>query len=72
MYAVKWNWIHHRTFLSASADWSVRLWDSADQSKPVMSFDLNDSVSGWTQGARQGTSGAAWAAVRLGLTSTTR
>lgn len=44
VYAVKWNWLHHRTFLSASADWSVKLWDSSDQTKPVMSFDLNDSV----------------------------
>jgi len=44
VYAVKWNHFHHRIFLSASADWSVKLWDSAQQKKPVMSFDLNDSV----------------------------
>lgn len=44
VYAVKWNWLHHRTFLSASADWSIKLWDSLEPSKPVMSFDLNDSV----------------------------
>jgi dynein intermediate chain 1 len=44
VYAVKWNFIHHRTFLSASADWSVKLWDSAQPGSPVMSFDLKDSV----------------------------
>ncbi|KAL6762450.1 WD40-repeat-containing domain protein [Haematococcus lacustris] len=44
VYAVKWNNIHHRTFLSASADWSVKLWDAAQPRKPVMSFDLNDTV----------------------------
>mmetsp|Transcript_11102 Transcript_11102/g.19346 ORF Transcript_11102/g.19346 Transcript_11102/m.19346 type:complete len:707 (+) Transcript_11102:95-2215(+) len=44
VYAAKWNNIHYRTFLSASADWSVKLWDSQQPKKPVMSFDLNDSV----------------------------
>ena len=26
IYAVKWNYIHHGVFLSASADWTVKLW----------------------------------------------
>lgn len=45
VYAVKWNYLHHKIFLSASADWSVKLWDSTQTSSPVMTFDLNDSVS---------------------------
>eukprot|EP00197_Chlamydomonas_leiostraca_P011295 CAMPEP_0202863866 /NCGR_PEP_ID=MMETSP1391-20130828/4330_1 /ASSEMBLY_ACC=CAM_ASM_000867 /TAXON_ID=1034604 /ORGANISM="Chlamydomonas leiostraca, Strain SAG 11-49" /LENGTH=718 /DNA_ID=CAMNT_0049543543 /DNA_START=668 /DNA_END=2820 /DNA_ORIENTATION=+ len=44
VYAVKWNHLHHTTFLSASADWSVKLWDSNFPRKPVLNFDLNDSV----------------------------
>lgn len=44
MYAVKWNLIAHHTFLSASADWSVKLWDANSPRKPVMSFDLGDAV----------------------------
>lgn len=44
VYAVKWNHLHHNTFLSASADWSVKLWDSQQTSHPVMTFDLNDTV----------------------------
>lgn len=44
VYAVKWNHLHPRTFLSASADWSVKLWDTDSPKKPVMSFDLNDTV----------------------------
>ena len=27
VYAVKWNHVHTKIFLSASADWSVKLWD---------------------------------------------
>ncbi|MEW5300579.1 MAG: hypothetical protein WDW36_003498 [Sanguina aurantia] len=44
VYAVRWNHIHPRTFLSASADWTVKLWDTQDSSGPILSFDLNDSV----------------------------
>ena len=29
VYAVRWNLCHPRTFVSASADWTVKLWDSA-------------------------------------------
>ena len=28
VYAVRWNTNHARTFVSASADWTVKLWDS--------------------------------------------
>lgn len=28
VYAVRWNGLHPRTFLSAGADWRVKLWDS--------------------------------------------
>ncbi len=28
VYAVRWNGLHSRTFLSAGADWKVKLWDS--------------------------------------------
>jgi len=44
VYAVKWNMLHHSVFLSASADWTVKLWDANHTSHPVMKFDLNDSV----------------------------
>ena len=29
VYAVRWNANHARTFVSASADWTVKLWDSS-------------------------------------------
>lgn len=44
VYAVKWNYIHTRMFLSASADWTVKLWDSTSPDKPIMTFDLNSPV----------------------------
>ena len=44
IYSVKWNYIHTRMFLSASADWTVNLWDSALTDKPAMSFNLNTAV----------------------------
>lgn len=44
IYATRWNNIHPRVFLSASADWTVKVWDSTDPKRPVMNFDLNDSV----------------------------
>ena len=43
VYAVKWNNIHQRIFLSASADWTLKLWEG-DNPRPVMSFDLNNPV----------------------------
>ncbi|KAJ3023508.1 cytoplasmic dynein with WD40 domain [Thoreauomyces humboldtii] len=43
VYAVRYNHFLHNVFLSASADWTVKLWDH-DDAKPVMSFDLGSSV----------------------------
>jgi len=43
VYAVKWNKFHPRVFLSASADWTVKLWDHS-QKLPLMSFDLGNAV----------------------------
>lgn len=40
MYKVRWNPFHERTFISASADWTTKIWNS-DSEGPVMSFDLN-------------------------------
>ena len=31
VYAVRWNALHSRVFLSGSADWTVKLWDSMQQ-----------------------------------------
>ncbi|KAI9190755.1 WD40-repeat-containing domain protein [Polychytrium aggregatum] len=43
VYTVRYNRFHPSVFLSASADWTVKLWDH-DQEKPVLTFDLNSSV----------------------------
>lgn len=43
VYKVKWNNFHPKTFISASADWTVKIWDSKTPS-PIMSFDLGTSV----------------------------
>lgn len=43
VYAVKWNNIHTRIFLSASADWTLKLWEG-DNQRPVMSFDLTNPI----------------------------
>jgi len=43
VYAVRWNHFHPRVFLSASADWTVKLWEH-NSSTPLMSFDLGNSV----------------------------
>jgi dynein intermediate chain 1, axonemal len=44
VYSVKWNYIHTRMFLSASADWTINLWDSNITDKPIMSFNLGATV----------------------------
>jgi dynein intermediate chain 1 len=44
VYSVRWNGLHPRMFLSASADWSVKLWDAQQEGRPLMSFDLGDAV----------------------------
>lgn len=43
VYALKYSHLYPGVFLSASADWTVKLWDQ-NQSKPVMTFDLASSV----------------------------
>eukprot|EP00163_Fabomonas_tropica_P028063 TRINITY_DN5620_c0_g1_i2.p1 TRINITY_DN5620_c0_g1~~TRINITY_DN5620_c0_g1_i2.p1 ORF type:complete len:700 (-),score=180.55 TRINITY_DN5620_c0_g1_i2:218-2317(-) len=52
VYSVRWNPFHSRLFLSASADWTVKLWDHMEKS-PIMSFDLNNSVGdvAWAPGS---------------------
>lgn len=45
VYNVRWNPFHPRIFLSCSADWTVKLWDQ-NVKKPLMIFDMNDSVAG--------------------------
>ncbi|KAJ3078665.1 cytoplasmic dynein with WD40 domain [Rhizoclosmatium sp. JEL0117] len=43
VYTVRYNPFHGNVFLSASADWTVKLWDHC-KDKPLVSFDLNSSV----------------------------
>eukprot|EP00662_Eupelagonemidae_sp_cell21_P025305 gene25305-65089_t len=43
VYSVQWNKRNNKVFLSASADWTVKLWEK-DSKKPLMSFDLNSPV----------------------------
>ena len=43
VYTCAWNHFHPRVFLSASADWTVKLWDHNNR-QCLMSFDLGNSV----------------------------
>eukprot|EP01002_Notosolenus_urceolatus_P013073 NODE_436_length_2087_cov_88.380765_g349_i0.p1 GENE.NODE_436_length_2087_cov_88.380765_g349_i0~~NODE_436_length_2087_cov_88.380765_g349_i0.p1 ORF type:complete len:654 (+),score=236.05 NODE_436_length_2087_cov_88.380765_g349_i0:123-1964(+) len=43
VYSVQWNNFHPDVFLSASADWTVKLW-SQSSSRALMSFDLGAAV----------------------------
>jgi dynein intermediate chain 1, axonemal len=43
VYAIRWNPFHPRVFLSSSADWTVKMWDSSYPA-PLMSYDLGTSV----------------------------
>lgn len=43
VYTVRYNPFNSNFFLSASADWTVKLWDHNDP-KPIMTFDLNSAV----------------------------
>ncbi|XP_028411720.1 dynein intermediate chain 2, ciliary-like [Dendronephthya gigantea] len=43
VYAVKWNHFHPKTFISCSADWTVKVWDHT-YNEPMFTFDLNNSV----------------------------
>jgi dynein intermediate chain 1 len=43
VYAVRWNPQHKQIFISASADWTVKMWDHSVRT-PVMSFDLGQAI----------------------------
>lgn len=43
LYTVRWNPFHPRVFISASADWTVRIWDETCMAA-VMIFDLGTAV----------------------------
>ena len=43
VYSVEYNYFHPSIFLSASADWTVKMWDDRRQTA-VMSWDLNNAV----------------------------
>lgn len=43
VYSVRWNPFHPKIFISASADWTVKLWDHTNRN-PVMSFDLAQAI----------------------------
>jgi len=49
VYTVRWNLYNAKTFLSCSADWTVKLWEHT-RTTPLMSFDLNNQVGdiAWT------------------------
>jgi dynein intermediate chain 1 len=43
VYSVRWNPVHPNIFVSASADWTVKVWDHAKKA-PVLTFDLGQAV----------------------------
>eukprot|EP00667_Euglena_gracilis_P005931 EG_transcript_5976 len=43
IYSIQWNKFHPNVFLTASADWTVKVWEQ-NTKKPLMSFDLGSSV----------------------------
>lgn len=43
VYTVRWNPFHSKIFLSASADWTVKMWDHTNRTA-VMSFDLAQAI----------------------------
>jgi len=43
IYSVKWNPFVEHVFVSASADWTVKIWDHREK-HALMSFDLNNAV----------------------------
>lgn len=43
VYSVKWNNFHDRCFLSCSADWTIKMWDS-ELNRPILCYDLGNAV----------------------------
>jgi len=43
VYTVRWNPFHPKIFISASADWTVKLWDHTNR-YPILSFDLAQAI----------------------------
>jgi len=43
VYTVRWNPFHSKIFISASADWTVKLWDHMNRF-PILSFDLAQAI----------------------------
>mmetsp|Transcript_34370 Transcript_34370/g.61590 ORF Transcript_34370/g.61590 Transcript_34370/m.61590 type:complete len:646 (-) Transcript_34370:475-2412(-) len=43
IYSIQWNKFHPDVFLTASSDWTVKLWEQ-NTKKPLVSFDLGSSV----------------------------
>ena len=43
VYAVKWNTYHRDTFLSCSADWTIKMWIK-DMKRPIVTFDLESQI----------------------------
>lgn len=44
VHTVAWNPIHPRTFLTASADGTIQLWDTEITDKAVLTFDMGSNV----------------------------
>jgi len=43
VYTVRWNPFHPKIFISASADWTVKMWDHTIRT-PVLSYDLAQAI----------------------------
>ena len=43
VYAVKWNTYHPNTFISCSADWTIKMW-LRDMTRPILTYDLGYPV----------------------------
>merc|ERR1740117_1891287 len=43
VYSVKWNHFHPKTFLSCSADWTIKMW-LTDLKRPILSYDLGNPI----------------------------
>ena len=44
VYSARWNPLHPDVFLSASADWTVKLWHAGHADAAVMTFDMQNTV----------------------------